>query len=165
MNVEFREIGEFPRGTLLALLHDAYSFEPRYERDWLENWRETDAFFWENPRIARKCGFITAVDGRAIGFITWDPQKLPVSAELGHNCIATEYKGKKLGKAQLNEALRRICLQPVGKIRVTTDRALMPAQRNYEGAGFRLIATRANSFYAEYAGDLMDYELIVEQHE
>lgn len=72
---------------------------------------------------------------------------------------------EKLGKAQPNEALRRICLYPVGKIRVTTDRALVSAQRTYEGADLWLIVTRANPFYAEYADDLMDYELIVEPHE
>lgn len=34
MDVEFRKITEVPRGTLVTLLKDGYSFEPKFERDW-----------------------------------------------------------------------------------------------------------------------------------
>ena len=39
MDIEFRKITEFPRGTLAALLRDGYSFEPKFERDWHEKWQ------------------------------------------------------------------------------------------------------------------------------
>ena len=34
MDIEFKKITAFPRGTLAALLKDGYSFEPKFERDW-----------------------------------------------------------------------------------------------------------------------------------
>lgn len=30
MDIEFKKITEFPRGTLAALLKDSYSFEPKF---------------------------------------------------------------------------------------------------------------------------------------
>lgn len=33
MDIEFRSIMEFPRGTLCTLLKEGYSFEPKFERD------------------------------------------------------------------------------------------------------------------------------------
>lgn len=45
MDIEFRKITEFPRGTLAALLKDGYSFEPKFERDWHKQWKEFDDFF------------------------------------------------------------------------------------------------------------------------
>ncbi|MFR3186244.1 MAG: hypothetical protein ACLTVV_07145 [Ruminococcus sp.] len=43
--ITFRKITEFPRGTLVLLLRKGYSFEPQFERDWLEQWKEFDDFF------------------------------------------------------------------------------------------------------------------------
>ena len=34
MDIEYRKITEFPRGSLAALLKDGYSFEPRFEKYW-----------------------------------------------------------------------------------------------------------------------------------
>lgn len=45
MDIEFKKITEFPRGTIVALLRDGYSFEPKFERDWLNQWKEFDDFF------------------------------------------------------------------------------------------------------------------------
>ena len=40
MDIEFRSIMEFPRGTLCALLKEGYLFEPKFERDCIKQWRE-----------------------------------------------------------------------------------------------------------------------------
>ena len=42
MDIEFRKITDFPRGTLYDILKDAYSFDERYAACWEGNWRETD---------------------------------------------------------------------------------------------------------------------------
>ena len=136
MSIEFRKITEFPRGTLAELLKDGYSFEPRFERDWLIQWQEFDNFFYDNPRIAECSGFMTVLDGKAVGFVTWDPRKLPASAEVGHNCIMTRHKGHGYGKAQMKEAVRHIIAQGAQKIVVCTNKICVPAQRTYESAGF-----------------------------
>lgn len=35
-------------------------------------WKEYDCFFYSNLDIADKCGFITVLNGKAIGHISWD---------------------------------------------------------------------------------------------
>jgi len=161
MNIEFRRFSEFQRGIMFELLKDGYSFESRYERDWITNWKETDDFFYDNLQIADECGFITTLNGTLIGFICWDPRKMPEYIEIGHNCIATKYKGNKYGKMQLQEAINRITKKNVNKIIVTTDEQLLPAQKNYESVGFKFVKKRENEWNPEYAGKLIDYEMIL----
>lgn len=158
MKVEFLPLTAFPRGTMLSLLRDAYSMEAGYEKDWLDDWTQADAFFYDNPAIADRCAFVTAVNGKAVGMICWDPRELPDKVELGHNCIRAAYKGQGLGKAQLQEALRRIRESGARRITVTTDEDLIAAQKNYEACGFVFLGYRENPWNASYAGRLMDYE-------
>ncbi|MEK3794270.1 GNAT family N-acetyltransferase [Paenibacillus sp. FSL R7-0204] len=138
MNIEFSKISLFERGTLLEFLKDAYSFDRRYEQSCLENWQEFDNFFFDNLQIADKYGFMTVLNGKAIGFVSWDPRQMPRYAEIGHNCIATAHKGKGYSTMQLQEAVDRILRNEVGQIRVTTNDDLIPAQRMYERVGFIL---------------------------
>lgn len=74
MPLEFRKISEFRRGTLAALLTDAYSFDCRCAQYWSADWREFDDFFFEHLQIADRYGFITVLDGEAIGLASWDPR-------------------------------------------------------------------------------------------
>ena len=154
----FEPFSRHPRGTMVTLLRSGYSFEPRYERDWLTAWEQADAFFYDHLPIADRCGFVTTLAGLPVGFICWDPRACPDRIEVGHNCIAADFKGRGLGKAQLAEAVNRMLALHPRKITVTTDTLLLPAQRNYEDAGFRLVGTRENPWNQAYAGRLMDYE-------
>jgi ribosomal protein S18 acetylase RimI-like enzyme len=74
-------------------------------------------------------GFITTLNDEAIGFIVWDPRNIPEYVEIGHNCIASKYKGNGYGKMQLQEAVNIITQNDVRKIIVTTDDDLIAAQR------------------------------------
>ncbi|MCI9319489.1 MAG: GNAT family N-acetyltransferase [Lachnospiraceae bacterium] len=159
-DIEFKKITSFPRGTLYSLLRDAYSFEKKFERDCFNQWREFDDFFYDNPHIADTCGFITTYDKAPIGFVSWNPTNIPVSAEIGHNCISTKYKGNGYGKRQMQEAVKRILAQGAEKIVVTTNEILVSAQHTYESSGFRFIRKKEEPFYAEYAGMRMDYEIV-----
>lgn len=49
MEIEFKRITDFPRGTLATLLKDGYSFEPKFERNWHDQWQEFDDFFMIIP--------------------------------------------------------------------------------------------------------------------
>lgn len=160
MDIEFRTIKEFPRGTLCDLLRDGYSFEPRFERDWLNEWHKFDDFFYDNPHIADFSGFMTVRENIPIGFVTWDPRLLPASAEIGHNCIAARHKGNGYGRRQMQEAVRRIMAQGAQKIVVTTNEILVAAQRTYEAAGFKFIGKSVELFCPEYAGMRINYELV-----
>lgn len=161
MDIAFQKITAFPRGTLVSLLTDAYSFEPQFERNWREQWQEFDDFFYDNPHIAESCGFMTVLERNPIGFVTWDPTELPESAEIGHNCILTQYKGNGYGKRQMQEAVRRILALNPRRIIVWTNEICVPAQHTYEGAGFRFVGTSEETF-STYAGRRIHYEIVAQ---
>ena len=134
MDIKFNKASDFKRGLLFDLLSDAYSFDSKYLNN--DTFREFDDFWFDNLDIADRCSFITTLNGEAIGFVSWDPRNLPEHVIIGHNCIASKYKGKGYGKLQLQEAINRITKNSVKKIYVSTDDALIPAQKMYESVGF-----------------------------
>jgi RimJ/RimL family protein N-acetyltransferase len=159
--IEFRRVRDFPRGTLYRQLTDAYAFDDRYRRTWDDMWMAHDDFFCSNPSIADQYAFITAVDGNAVGHISWDPRNRPDHVCIGHNCILTAFKGRGYGKLQLREAVRRIWEYPgLRRILVTTNALTVPAQRNYESAGFVKVAERPNAD-TPFAGNYIDYEMVI----
>ena len=85
MDIEFRKFTDYNRGIMYEILKDAYSFDERCAICWDENWKQSDAFFFDNPDIADKYGFITCYKGEPIGFICWDPRNRPEYVEIGHN--------------------------------------------------------------------------------
>lgn len=161
MSIEFRKISDFHRGILYQLLVDAYSFDKKCRECWDKDWKEFDNFFFENLKIADQYGFITVLNGKPIGHISWDPRNKPKYVEIGHNCIAMKYKGNGYGKKQLSEAVRRIWqYENLQKIIVTTNELLVPAKRNYESVGFKLVQQRKNYGIGAFSGDFMDYEMM-----
>ena len=160
MDIEFKKITEFPRGTLAALLKDSYSFEPKFELNWHNQWQDFDDFFYDNPHIAEVSGFMTSLEGKPVGFVSWNPTNLPESAEVGHNCILTEYKGNGYGKRQMQEAVQRMIAQGAKKIVVWTNEICVPAQHTYESVGFQFVKKSEETF-SEYAGQRIHYEIIV----
>lgn len=164
MCIGFRKVSGFPRGTICKLLTDAYSFDERMVQCWGADWKEFDNFFYDNLQIADKYGFITTLNGEAIGMVSWDPRNMPEYAAVGHNCIRREYKGRGYGKMQLQEAVNRIMESDVIKIIVNTNAGLLPAQRMYESVGFKKVLVRKNDGIAEFAGDNIDYEFIVDEY-
>lgn len=157
--VVYRKITEFPRGTLYEILVDAYSFDSRNRAIWDENWREFDDFFYDNPQIAEKYGFVTCMDDVPIGFVTWDPRNRPEYVEIGHNGIRTAYKRKGYGRMQLEEALRQIrTYEGLKRIIVCTNSELV-ATRNYESVGFQRYDRKPNDTESAYTGDYLYYEI------
>ena len=119
------------------------------------SWREFDTFFFDHPEIADRCGFFSVLDGVPIGFVSWDPRRLPESVEIGHNCIRSGWKGRGFGTRQMQEAIRRISVARPRKIFVVTSAPLLSAQRMYERAGFRECAREPA---AGFPGDRIRYE-------
>ncbi len=158
--IEFRNISSFPKGTLYKQLVDAYSFNENCKKYWDGMWKEYDDFFYSNLDIADKYGFITLIDNIPVGHISWDPRNRPNYVIIGHNCILTKYKGNGYGKLQLQEAIRRIKKYDVEKIIVTTNELTLPAQKNYESAGFKKVLIRENK-EIPFAGNYIDYEMVL----
>lgn len=160
-NLEFKKISEFQRGVLSELLRDGYSFDSRYQECFGESWDEFDDFFFDNLDIADKYGFITVLNGEAIGLVSWDPRKGPEYVAIGHNCIVTRYKRNGYGKRQLEEALNRIrTYEGLKKIKVETNNNLV-AKYNYESVGFKLIHRQKNEDASAFSGDYLTYEIIL----
>ena len=155
MTCVFKKISDFQRGTLSAILADAYSFDPRCAESWGNDWQIFDDFFFDNPPIAEQCGFVTVVNGEAVGFVTWDPRHRPEYEEIGHNCVRSKYKRLGYGTLQMKEAVRRISQDKPRKIIVTTSALLIPAQKMYERAGFHRIGERPTP---HFSGALINYE-------
>ena len=160
MKWSFQKITLFPRGTLVALLRKACSFDPRWEEAYGGSWREFDTFFFDHPEIADRCGFFSVLDGVPIGFVSWDPRRLPESVEIGHNCIAPRHQGRGFGTAQLLEAVARIRRTGAERICVTTSEELFPAQRMYAKAGFRELRRRE---CGDFCGKRIDCEYRVQE--
>ena len=161
MDIEFKKITDFRRGTLANLLKDGYSFEPRFENYWQNQWQEFDDFFYDNPQIAEQCGFITVLGREPIGLVSWDPRKLPESVEMGHNCIISKYKGNGYGKRQMREAVNRIIAQGTKKIIVWTNEKLAAAQHTYESVGFIFIKKSEETICPDLAGQRIYYEMLL----
>ena len=140
---------------------EGYSFEPKFECDCIKQWQEFDDFFYDNPHIAEVSGFMTVLNNKPIGFVSWNPTNIPISVEIGHNCISDKYKRNGYGIRQMQEAVKRIIAQGAEKIIVTTNEILIPAQHTYENAGFHFVDKCEKPNIAEYAGMRINYELIV----
>lgn len=161
MGIEFRKFTEFQRGIMYEILKDAYSFDERCMKYWNNNWLESDNFFFDNPEIAEKYGFVTCLDQEPIGFICWDPRNSPEYVEIGHNGIKTKFKGNGFGKLQLQEAVYRIrSYTGLKKIIVGTNSSLV-APRNYESVGFKLYNRKTNDTETAFSGDFLYYEIVL----
>ena len=158
MGIEFLEITDFTRGTLCGMLADAYAFDPRWAAERSGDWKAFDDFFFDDPVIAAKYGFVTVADGEPVGFITWDPRHRPEYEEIGYNCILTRDKRRGYGTLQLREAVRRILLDRPEKIIVTTNASLIPARKMYERVGFLKTGERLSP---AFPGTLLDYEYLL----
>lgn len=156
--IEFKSINNFKKGILYEQLVNAYSFNNKCKEVWEKDWLEYDNFFFSNYDIADKYGFVTVLDGKPIGHITWDPRNRPDYVIIGHNCIISEYKGMGYGKIQLQEALKRIKEYGVKKVVVTTNEITLAAQKNYESVGFIKVHERENN-ETTFAGKYIDYEM------
>ncbi len=158
MSLIFEKISSFDRGILYRLLVDGYSFDNRWKSYFEKDWLEFDDFFFDHLNIVDKYGFITVLDGEPIGHISWDPRNMPEYVTLGHNCIASKYKGNGYGKRQLQEAIDRIRqYDGLQKIIVGTNSNLI-APHNYESVGFKLCQKRKNETETAFSGD---YEMIL----
>jgi len=131
--------GDYPRGTLHAMLAEAYAANEPLSRVSEADWRTFDDFVYDNLSVLERCGFISMQAGAPAGFITWDPRPLPGGVIIGHNCILPAYRGRGRGKEQLGAALAVIRTLRPGEVTVSTGGSgfFLPARRMYEALGFR----------------------------
>ena len=67
MEIEFKRITDFPRGTLATLLKDGYSFEPNLNVIGMINGKSLMIFFMIIPILLIFSGFMTVLEGNLSG--------------------------------------------------------------------------------------------------
>jgi GNAT superfamily N-acetyltransferase len=143
MNVEFTTPLDQERGTIVSLLKRSYADVAKSDPSLWETeqmiWERYDHDVFGQPQTVGACIFLTRLDGHIVGFGSWDPRQRPRFGIVGHNCILPEFRGRGLGKQQIQEILRRFRKMAVETARaITSDHFFfVPAQRMYAACGFR----------------------------
>jgi GNAT superfamily N-acetyltransferase len=143
MNLEFTTPFDQKPGTIASLLRQAYadlvkSDPPLWELEQV-NWERYDCEVFGQPASVGVCIFLTRLDGRVVGFGSWDPRPRPYFGIVGHNCVLPEFRGRGLGKQQIQEILRRFREMAIEMAKTSTNDHpfFIPAQRMYAACGFR----------------------------
>ena len=164
--IEFNCFRLYQRGLLLELLNQSYgpyfTYDPACRLPWKRAWREFDREVFDHPDTVGACGFITCYLGEIAGFASWDPGQHPDCGIIGHNCVLPAFRGKSLGKQQIEEVLRIFRQKGFRKARVITGAHpfFTPAQRMYQACGFREV--RRDTFVPYSRLKAIEYELSLE---
>jgi GNAT superfamily N-acetyltransferase len=163
-DLEFTPFAAHPPGTLCSLLSRSYegyfAFDPDARDEWHEDWRGFDQFVFENLDTVGKCGFVSVLNGTAVGFSSWDPRGFPL-AIIGHNCVDPKHGGAGFGRAQILETLRILKAQGFTRARVTTGDHpfFIPAQKMYQACGFK--EAQRNPATVKTRVPTIDYEILL----
>lgn len=164
--INFTGFKHHPRGLLLELLNQSYGpyflYDPACRLPWKRDWREFDREVFDKPDMVGVCGFVTCFGNEIAGFASWDPRQHPDCGIIGHNCILPAFRGKSLGRQQIDEVLRNFRQQGFRQVRVTTGAHpfFTPAQRMYQACGFREVARDTIVPYSNFKA--IEYELSLE---
>ena len=141
--IAFTSFAQHKPGIVVSLLSQSYApylaLDPQAAQAWPADWATYDQDVFRFPDTVGACGFITCLDGQAIGFASWDPSAFPAYGVIGHNCILPACQGNGYGTAQIRRVLDILRARGFRQARVTTgDHPFFrPAQRMYEACGFR----------------------------
>lgn len=137
MNVDFNASHLYKKGLIVELLEKSYKDIPSTTKDDKYSFQHFDDRLFENQQWLGVNVFITSVDGTAVGFTSFDPRKRPL-AEIGHNCIVPEFRGKGLGLQQMQYLISEIKKRSFEKIIVSTGTSeyFEPARKMYAACGF-----------------------------
>ncbi|UCH43160.1 MAG: GNAT family N-acetyltransferase [Dehalococcoidales bacterium] len=161
--IEFTSFQHHSRGLLVSLLAQSYAgyfqYDPECKAAWQKDWEEYDRDVFQYPDTVGASGFVTCLEGRAIGFASWDPRQLPDIGIIGHNCILPDFRGNSYGIGQIVRVLGILREQGCLKACVTTGEHsfFKPAQQMYQSCGF----TEVQRSYADVNSKFrtIDYEL------
>jgi GNAT superfamily N-acetyltransferase len=129
-------------GAISQLLRASYAqlleVDPRWESEQAA-WDEYDREVFAHPETAGASLFVIRICGQVAGFGSWDPRPRPAYGIIGHNCILPEFRGRGLGRRQVEEILRRLKALDVRTARVSTadHPFFIPANRMVAACGFR----------------------------
>ncbi len=140
--ITFTPIDGQRRGAIASLLLLSYQeLVTAWPRHWAgekARWVEFDRAVFDQPDTVGACTFLTSLDGRVVGFGSYDPREAPACVRVGHNCILPVYRGLGYGVAQMSELSRRAVALGVRRVVVTTSEHpfFRPAWHMYRACGF-----------------------------
>lgn len=139
--ITYRPAVEFKQGTIRDLLVQSYADlikqDPEHWEKEKKKWLEFDNEIFTNPETVGRCVIVSSRDGRAAGFVSYDPRQKPLGL-IGHNCVIPEFRGHGLGRMQINEVLETLKKQGFSRVEATTSEHpfFKPARKMYLRCGF-----------------------------
>ncbi len=141
-DIDFTGLDEQQPGVIAGLLSRSYASliqaDPGRWGGLAAVFAEYDRECFANPTTIGRCVLVTCVDGEPVGMASWDPRGGPARAVIGHNCVVPEFRGRGLGRAQVEEVLLRLRGEGFLAAEVSTGEHpfFAPAQRMYLSCGF-----------------------------
>jgi GNAT superfamily N-acetyltransferase len=143
MNLKFTDTENYKAGLIFDLLsqsyHDLLQGDSDFRKSEVPEWREFDTEVFNTPDKFRRCVFFSWLGDDLVGFGSFNPSLKPEFGIIGHHCILPRFRGRGLGKQQLQEILRRFREIGIRLAKVSTGDSsfFIPAQRTYIACGFR----------------------------
>ncbi|MBN1361779.1 MAG: GNAT family N-acetyltransferase [Sedimentisphaerales bacterium] len=162
--MEFRSPFQFERGTLFELLCESYAglleAKPAWAATYRERWRHFDDFVFDHPDSIGRL-LVSCIDDRPLGFVSWDPRRLPQEGRIGQNCIVPSQRGHGYGSLQIRQAVAILTAQGARRIVVDTDSHAFfaLARQMYLSCGFTEVSHTPSE---DFGGmELVRYEYVM----
>ncbi len=154
LTISFKPLSSLQSGQLFEMLADSYidlieKDDVRNRDKYIESWAQMDRKAFDSTEPMGKYILVTHLDGKSIGFASYDPRYFPQYGIIGQNCIRSEFKGKGYGRIQIEEILKLFKLAGCHKVIVSTGNInfFIPAQKMYKSLGFEEIGRQLNQVW------------------
>jgi GNAT superfamily N-acetyltransferase len=168
MHVGFTPLSKSSGGQIAAMLAESYAallreLREREAAELRSGWLEFDAAVQREPERIGACGFVTQVEGNAVGFASWDPRGWPEVGRVGHNCIRPGHQGNGYGSRQIQEVLRRFRAGGFVRAQARTGEHpfFAPARRMYLSCGFRAVGGQPDA--SAFGFGTVLYEIVLRE--
>jgi GNAT superfamily N-acetyltransferase len=155
--LKFEPVTKYERGLISQLLLQGFT---DVMDDALKQKIEVyDEEVYDNPDTIGACVFITIEASELVGMASWDPRQWPEMGIIGWNCVLPKHSGNDIGKAQIEEILKRFRNADFEKAFVKTCEHPFfdAAQRMYRQCGFHVSKRHDTGGLAGYG--TIDYEM------
>lgn len=160
MILTFNSISSFKEGDLFNILYGSYkgllAQNIKNKEKYIDNWKKFDSDSFKNPKIGR-CVFISCLNNKPIGLLSYDPRHFPEYGLIGHNCILPNFRKHGYGKKQIAYLLKIFAKNHCKKVKVETGSIefFLPAQKMYQSLGFKEVSRHFDKIRG---CDVIEYE-------
>ena len=166
--MQFKSPFEFGPGTLYDLLRESYAglleAKPAWAATYEARWREFEDQVFAHPDAIGRRMLVSCLEGNPIGFVSWDPRRLPEEGRIGQNCIVPRHRRQGYGGAQIRAAVSILKNGGARRIIVETDSHpfFAPARKMYVACSFREVSRTPSEAFGGI--ELVRYEYAQESH-